>query len=277
MARGGNRRFLALVPVWLALPLALAAGGGQEQQVRATLESLKQAIETHGNPQLKEAVGSYGTELDGLLEAMPAERAAARQERPSPEDWNAAVALTMRSWFSLLQVVRENADDSVKEPFSKHRRELEQCLDAVLELRRPRYGKARFEVPRDGSLEKVYGQAGAGDRIQLSGRVQHASLKRKSDGAQEGAPIKVTGPATLTMNKVGGSDSLAFRVDEALAELGYRCEVLNLAVSGFGTAEMFVALQAGTCNELHDQDGLGPRTRIERHEARNVGMTRQRQ
>ncbi len=43
-------------------------------------------------------------------------------------------------------------------------------------------------------------------------------------------------------------DSFAFLLEDALRAAGHSCEVVNLAVSGFGTAEMLVALQA---------DGLG--------------------
>ena len=55
--------------------------------------------------------------------------------------------------------------------------------------------------------------------------------------------IVLLGDSLLVGYEVDLEDSFAYLLDRKLQTAGYRCEVINLAVSGFGTAEMLVALQ----------------------------------
>lgn len=55
--------------------------------------------------------------------------------------------------------------------------------------------------------------------------------------------VVLLGDSLLVGYEVDLEDSFAYLLDRKLQAAGYRCEVINLAVSGFGTAEMLVALQ----------------------------------
>jgi hypothetical protein len=56
--------------------------------------------------------------------------------------------------------------------------------------------------------------------------------------------IVLLGDSLLVGYEVDLEDSFAYLLENKLRAQGYRCEVVNLAVSGFGTAEMLVTLQA---------------------------------
>lgn len=62
-----------------------------------------------------------------------------------------------------------------------------------------------------GSLRERFRQARGGGMIQLFGRQKHATLERSGGPGGFAAPIVIAGPATLTMNKSGGSDTLSFK------------------------------------------------------------------
>jgi hypothetical protein len=55
--------------------------------------------------------------------------------------------------------------------------------------------------------------------------------------------IVVFGDSMLVGYEVNLEDSFVYLLEKKLDAAGYRCEVINLAVSGFGTAEMLVTLQ----------------------------------
>jgi hypothetical protein len=56
--------------------------------------------------------------------------------------------------------------------------------------------------------------------------------------------IVLLGDSLLVGYEVDLEDSFAYLLESRLRAGGYRCEVVNLAVSGFGTAEMLVTLRA---------------------------------
>src|SRR5262249_55072753 len=55
--------------------------------------------------------------------------------------------------------------------------------------------------------------------------------------------IVLLGDSMFVGFEVNIEDSFAYLLGSRLAAAGYKCEVINLAVSGFGTAEMLIALQ----------------------------------
>lgn len=79
--------------------------------------------------------------------------------------------------------------------------------------------------------------------IRTNSRGLRADREYSYDKPPHTCRVVLLGDSLLVGYEVDIEDSFAQRLERRLQAGGYRCEVVNLAVSGFGTAEMLVTLQ----------------------------------
>jgi hypothetical protein len=108
----------------------------------------------------------------------------------------------------------------------------------------PRYVTGAPYGVRVGMPNMKFWQTTSETRIQI--RTNSRGIRADREYAYEKPPgvcrIVVFGDSLFVGYEVNLEDSFVYLLERKLNEAGYRCEVINLAVSGFGTAEMLVTL-----------------------------------
>ena len=109
----------------------------------------------------------------------------------------------------------------------------------------PRYVEAAPYGVRQNVPDARYRQTTEEVRVEV--RINGQGMRADREFAVEKPPgvcrIVAYGDSFFVGYEVDLEDALLTRVEERLGRAGIDCEVLNLAVSGFGTAEMLVALE----------------------------------
>lgn len=109
----------------------------------------------------------------------------------------------------------------------------------------PRYVTATEHGIRGNIINSSYWHTTPDTRVQM--RINSKGIrsdKEYSYSKGEGqCRIVIFGDSFFMGYEVSLEDSFAYLLEKNLNKLGYPCEVINLAVSGFGTAEMLIALQ----------------------------------
>lgn len=109
----------------------------------------------------------------------------------------------------------------------------------------PRYVTGAPYGVRVGMPNMTFWQTTPETRVQV--RTNSRGIRADREYPYEKPPgtcrIVIFGDSFFVGYEVNVEDSFASLLEKRLNESGYRCEVINLAVSGFGTSEMLVTLQ----------------------------------
>ncbi|MEO8003699.1 MAG: hypothetical protein ABI771_02255 [Betaproteobacteria bacterium] len=109
----------------------------------------------------------------------------------------------------------------------------------------PRYVTGAAYGVRVGMPNMKFWQTTSEARVQI--RTNSRGIRADREYSYSKPPgtcrIVVFGDSLLVGYEVNLEDSFVYLLEKKLGAAGYRCEVINLAVSGFGTAEMLVTLR----------------------------------
>ena len=205
---------LVASPIWFTTPSSAHRSRiAPQQSSQARLTSSFFELFVHTDAEMAGEFHDYAVELAKLIQIYSEDG----QNTISAEERRHVLSKTLEAWLTLKTKLK-TAYPELHEGLEAHGRAV-QVFVRLQEKKSPTTsaprtmltgGNARFKVPENGWLHELYGKAGPGDVIQVSGTVRHAALSANPQATGTG-PIVIRGPATLQMNPSGGSDTLSFK------------------------------------------------------------------